>query len=87
MAVDDPAFVAPSLVMSNGSTGNRPDLAGPFLNAWRARLGSARRSESTEVPKSGGYTGKSPKIKAFRPRREWGMERPACGQKQEEIGP
>jgi hypothetical protein len=30
MAVDDPAFVAPSLVMSNGSTGNRPDLAGPF---------------------------------------------------------
>ena len=35
MAVDDPAFVAPSLVMSNGSTGNRPDLAGPFLNAWR----------------------------------------------------
>jgi len=47
MAVDDPAFVAPSLVMSNGSTGNRPDLAGPFRNAWRARLGSARRSEST----------------------------------------
>jgi hypothetical protein len=87
MAVDDPAFVAPPLVMSKGATGNRPDLAGPYLNAWRARLGPARRSESTEVPKSGGYTGKSPKIKAFRPRLEWGMERPAGGQKQGGIGP
>jgi hypothetical protein len=65
MAVSDPEFVVPFFLKRMKADRQPPGSSRPFA----VLLGSARRSRPIQAPKSGGYTGKSPEIKAFRPLR------------------